>query len=77
MKKSAGMVVFILAVLLFLFFLSSGKKPPLIPRDALHSNVTTNEACTSCHGPGKQAPLKEGHPPKEQCLLCHKAQVAA
>jgi hypothetical protein len=73
MKKN---MIFIVAavVLLVLFFLSSRNKVPFIPADNLHKSITTNEACGECHAPGKRAPLKEGHPPKEQCLVCHKAQ---
>ena len=71
MKNTLTLIAFVLAVLLVLFFLSSSKKAPLIPSDDLHKNVTTNAACTECHAPGKQAPLKQNHPPKEQCLICH------
>ncbi|HUI67338.1 MAG TPA: hypothetical protein VL087_03930 [Nitrospirota bacterium] len=72
MKNTLTFIAFALAVLLFLFFLYSSKKAPLIPSDDLHRNVTTNAACAECHSPGKQAPLKRNHPPKEQCLTCHK-----
>jgi hypothetical protein len=34
--------------------------------------MTTNDSCAACHGPGKRSPLKSSHPPKEDCLLCHK-----
>ena len=71
MKNTLTFSAFVLAVLLVLFFLSSRKKAPLIPPDDLHKNVTTNVACADCHAPGKQAPLKQNHPPKEQCLTCH------
>lgn len=71
MKNTLTFIAFVLAVLLVLFFLSSSKKAPLIPSDDLHKNVTTNAACAECHAPGKQAPLKQNHPPKEQCLICH------
>ncbi len=74
MKKNILFIVAAAAVLLFLFFLSSRNKVPFLPADDLHKIVTTNEACEDCHAPGKRAPLKEGHPPKEQCLVCHKAQ---
>jgi hypothetical protein len=73
MKKNAAFLAAAAAILLALFFLSSGKKAPLIPADGLHQNVTTNAACGECHAPGKRAPLKATHPPKEQCLICHKA----
>ena len=74
MKNTIGFTVFVLVVLLFLFFLSSGKKVPAIPSDALHSVLTTDASCAACHGPDKQAPLKPSHPPKEQCLVCHKVK---
>jgi hypothetical protein len=61
-------------MLLLLFFLSSNKKVPPVPADALHSGITTEAGCAACHGPGKQAPLKPTHPPKEQCLVCHKTK---
>jgi hypothetical protein len=74
MKKNVLFIAVAVAVLIFLFYLSMSKKVPLIPGDDLHRSVTTNEACGECHAPGKRAPLKEGHPPKEQCLICHKAK---
>jgi hypothetical protein len=73
MKKSWPLIVAGATVLILLFFASSaGKKPPLIPRDSLHADLKTNESCLPCHAPGKQAPLKDTHPPKEQCIVCHK-----
>jgi hypothetical protein len=74
MKKNTLFIVAAAAVLLVLFFLSSRNKVPFIPADDLHKSVTTNEACEECHALGKRAPLKESHPPKEQCLVCHKAK---
>ncbi len=76
MKNSIGLIVAALVIVLGLFFLSStGKKPPMIPTDAAHRELTALEACTACHAPGKAAPLRENHPPKEQCLVCHKAKA--
>jgi hypothetical protein len=72
MKHNAGLIILVLTVLSFLFFLSRGKNVPLLPADALHAVVNANDGCLGCHGPGKQAPLKPSHPPKEQCLVCHK-----
>ena len=74
MKKNILFIAVAAAILLVLFFLSSRNKAPFIPADDLHKSVTTNEACGDCHAPGKGAPLKESHPPKEQCLICHKAK---
>jgi len=75
MKKNIVFLAVITAVLLVLFFLSSRNKVPFIPADDFHKTVTTNEACGECHAPGKRAPLKQTHPPKEQCLICHKGRV--
>jgi hypothetical protein len=60
---------FILALLLFL---SSRTNVPALPHDALHNEASMNGKCLDCHGPGKQRPLKSTHPPKEQCLICHR-----
>jgi hypothetical protein len=71
--KSAWFLVAVAAgVLIFLLFLSSGNKVPAVPQDDLHKNATTDASCIVCHSPGRQAPLKATHPPKEQCLICHK-----
>jgi hypothetical protein len=73
MKKNTLFIAVAAVVLLFLFYLSTVKKVPRIPADELHRPATTNEACAECHAPGKRSPLKATHPPKEQCIICHKA----
>ena len=73
MKNSWSLIAAAAALIAILFFIStSGKKPPVIPRDAIHTAITTQEGCSACHAPGKQSPLHGVHPPKEQCLVCHK-----
>jgi hypothetical protein len=75
MKKTWPLIlaaVVIIAVLVIVS--SSGKKAPPIPADNIHSTITTQEGCVTCHAPGKPAPLKADHPPKEQCLICHKIE---
>lgn len=74
MKKNAGVLAIAAAILLALYLLSTSKKMPLLPDDALHQNRTTTAACKTCHAPGMPSPLKDTHPPKEECLICHKAQ---
>lgn len=75
MKQTWSLVLAAAVVVLFLVYLSStGKKPPLLPADAQHAGLATNEACAPCHGPGRASPLKEGHPPKEQCVICHEVK---
>ena len=76
MKSQLSLIIAAAAVLLLLFLLSaSGKKPPSIPLDAAHADWSSNAVCLPCHGPGKEAPLQDSHPPKEQCLVCHKPQA--
>jgi len=74
MKKNLLPIIFIFTILAVLYFISSRQRVPLIPADALHQNIVSNEACALCHGPGGKAPLKASHPPKEQCLVCHKSK---
>lgn len=74
MKNTLSLLAFAAMILAILFFLSSGSKAPAIPADGRHAVITTDAACTACHGPGKTAPLKSSHPPKEQCLICHKVK---
>jgi hypothetical protein len=73
MKNTWSLIIAAAVIIVVLVFLSStGKKAPLIPPDNIHNALTTEEVCVVCHAPGKQAPLKASHPPKEQCLICHK-----
>jgi hypothetical protein len=75
MKNSWSLIAAGAAIVALLFFLSSsGKKPPVIPADAAHSGLNTNESCAPCHASGKASQLKEKHPPKEQCMVCHKVE---
>jgi hypothetical protein len=42
--------------------------------EAMHKGGDRKElekCCAACHGT-RSRPLPAGHPPKEQCLLCHK-----
>jgi hypothetical protein len=73
MKSTWSLILAAGAIVAVLFFISStGKKVPPVPIDAIHRAITMQERCVACHAPGKQAPLKDTHPPKEQCLTCHK-----
>jgi len=75
MKSTWSLVIAAAVIIAVLVFLSStGKKAPLIPSDTIHAVSSTQESCLACHAPGKQAPLKANHPPKEQCFICHKAK---
>ena len=71
MKSAALYIGFALVLVLVLTVISSRHEAPLIPDDLFHRGITNHAACTTCHTPGRQAPLKASHPPKDQCLLCH------
>ncbi len=75
MKRTWPLIIAAAVIIAVLIFLSSiGKKAPLIPPDNIHSAITDQAGCIACHATGKQAPLKVNHPPKEQCLVCHKVK---
>jgi hypothetical protein len=77
MKSTRTLLITAAAIIIGLVILSSlGKKPPFIPADSIHSAAATQESCTACHAPGKETPLKANHPPKEQCLVCHKRKAS-
>jgi hypothetical protein len=75
MKSIWPLIITAAAIIAVLIFLSSiGKKTPFIPLDDIHRAITAQEGCATCHAPGKPAALKVNHPPKEQCLICHKVK---
>ncbi len=73
MKGAIGFIIFALAVVAALYVLSS-KHYPQLPADDVHRvvNETSVVQCMECHGPGKKSALKREHPPKSECLRCHK-----
>jgi mono/diheme cytochrome c family protein len=73
MKHIAIFLVFV-ALIVGLLFTLSGNKSPRIPNDEYHVVFDAEEVCRGCHGPEGDAPRKETHPPKDQCLECHKVK---
>lgn len=73
MKNTLGFIIFVLAVLGFLFTIS-GKRYARVPDNTSHKTITDATACMGCHGAGREAPLKETHPPKYECFKCHKVK---
>ena len=73
MKKKGVLALAAPAAAMVVVFGLADRNAPFIPRDIFHTSVINNAACTTCHTPGKQAPLKASHPPKEECMVCHKA----
>jgi hypothetical protein len=65
--------MFVLSVLGFLF-LVSGERAHRIPDDENHMVFDDNEVCMPCHGPGQPYARKPTHPPKDDCIKCHKVK---
>ncbi|MEK6742528.1 MAG: hypothetical protein AABZ15_02910 [Nitrospirota bacterium] len=72
MKCVGGLLLAALAAAMMVVFALADRNAPFIPSDVFHTIVINNSACTTCHTPGKQAPLKVSHPPKEECMFCHR-----
>ncbi len=76
MKSALSVVGFALAVIVLLFLISNRGTAPSVPDDFFHAGTTNNAACLTCHTPGRQAPLKDTHPPDEDCFSCHLHRVS-
>lgn len=75
----------VIAVVLGLLFMNSGRvKVKRVPYDTRHNGFyeamqhggdrrVVEKGCGTCHG--MQMPLPKAHPPKEQCLVCHKLSL--
>jgi hypothetical protein len=61
-----------LLVVVTLALLSGARKSRYVPRDEHHPRPLVVATCRDCHAPGKMAPQPAKHPPKDQCLLCHR-----
>ncbi len=70
-KKNIYFALGIILLLAFLYFISEVKKPPPLPPDAEHKNLTENQECLDCHGKDSDRPLSGVHPPKNDCIYCH------
>ncbi len=55
-----------------LTFLAGARKTRYVPQDEHHPRPLAVALCRDCHAPGKMAPQLAKHPPKEQCMLCHR-----
>lgn len=71
MRNNILFAVFIILVIVILVMIS-GEKSPRIPLDDVHAAALTEQDCLGCHGQGMAHERSREHPPKDQCLLCHK-----
>lgn len=76
MKNKGALIMAGLAAFITVAYAIADRHAPFIPRDIFHDIVISNAACTTCHTPGKQAPLRASHPLKEECMSCHKTRLA-
>ena len=74
MKNTLFFIVFVLATVGILYFIS-GKKYPQMPADTIHGGATVESMCNECHGPQGKFPKKPEHPPKDECFKCHKKKI--
>ncbi|MBI4843188.1 MAG: hypothetical protein HY809_02535 [Nitrospirae bacterium] len=72
-------ILFIFAMLaVFGFFWAiSGERAHQMPADDNHIFVTDTALCKGCHIPAGSNVVSEKHPPKFECLKCHKAKRAS
>jgi hypothetical protein len=80
-KRDWGAFAIIVIVLAALSFSTLRERPKKVPADSTHlpflqaigmglERETVEKECLNCHNK-VNLPLPSGHPPKEQCLLCH------
>ena len=55
-----------------LTFLAAERKTRYVPEDENHPRPLAVTLCRDCHGGGKMSPQLAKHPPKDQCMLCHR-----
>ena len=81
-RKDAGFIAIAAAVLAILVLNAFRDKPARVPADDKHKpfrealargerREAVEKGCLACHNAGA-LPLSPKHPPKEQCLICHK-----
>ncbi|OIQ00132.1 MAG: hypothetical protein AUK35_03055 [Zetaproteobacteria bacterium CG2_30_46_52] len=75
MKVTNRDSIFIAVILIIVLTLVLGAKErttKAVPDDATHKQVTSREACMSCHSAEGIHPQPMGHPKANQCFQCHK-----
>jgi cbb3-type cytochrome oxidase cytochrome c subunit len=81
-KRDVIFVVTIIVVLGALFVATTKESAKSVPLNEKHKQFyevmkkrgdrkEVEKGCTACHG-NQTLPLPKSHPPKEQCLICHK-----
>jgi hypothetical protein len=85
-KRDFLAIAAVAVVLVVLIMSTTREKAKRVPVDDKHrafyeamekgrDRIETERDCITCHNPHAIA-LPEKHPPKEQCLICHKLNYA-
>ncbi len=85
-KRDFLAIAAVAVVLVVLIMSTTREKAKRVPADDKHrafyeamekgrDRIETERNCITCHNPQAIA-LPERHPPKEQCLICHKLNYA-
>ena len=85
-KRDFLTIAAVAVVLVVLIMSATREKAKRVPVDDKHrafyeamekgrDRIETERDCITCHNPHAIA-LPEKHPPKEQCLICHKLNYA-
>jgi len=70
-EKTVRFLVAAVLLVAALALVSRRTQPPVLPVDAAHRDLGSNQDCTPCHAEGAANPLSREHPPKDDCLHCH------
>ncbi len=82
MRRDLSAIVAAAVVIVMLIMITAREKAKSVPADDKHrafyeavekggDRVEVERACITCHN-SQAIPLPKKHPPKEQCLICHK-----
>ena len=85
-KRDLLTIEAVVLVLVVLIISTVREKAKRVPADDKHrafyeamknggDRIEVESGCITCHNP-QTIPLPKEHPPKEQCLICHKLNYA-
>jgi hypothetical protein len=71
-KKTVLLLVAAGRLVAALTLVSRRTRPFALPADPAHRDLSGNPGCAPCHAEGAAHPVGPRHPPKDDCLLCHR-----
>ncbi len=86
-KRDLVAIAVVVVVLVLLIISTTREKSKRVPADGKHQTfyeamekggdrIEVEKGCITCHN-AQAIPLPDKHPPKEQCLICHKLNKAS